>query len=85
MLLQRRGVYVSGIGEQGTDQEPTCIENIKLRIVDYTKTKTIRRHQGHELNQVNGYAHSDMGAVPQYRQIIPPRYEEKDIGRIMQW
>ena len=33
VLLQLRGVYVSGIGEQGTDQEPMCIEKIQLSIL----------------------------------------------------
>ena len=37
VLLQRRGVYVSGIDEQDTDQEPMSIENIKLSILDYTR------------------------------------------------
>ena len=39
MLLQRRGVYVSGIEEQDTDQEWTSIENIKLSILDYTRRR----------------------------------------------
>ena len=39
VLLQRRGVYVSGSGKQGTDQEPTRIENIKLSILGYTRRR----------------------------------------------
>ena len=36
VLLQRRGVYVSGIGQQGADQQLTCIENTKLSILGNT-------------------------------------------------
>ena len=39
LLVQQRGVYVSGIGEQGTDQEPMCIEKIQLSILYYTRRR----------------------------------------------
>ena len=39
VLLQQRGVYVSEIGEQGTDQEPMCIEKIQLSILYYTRRR----------------------------------------------
>ena len=37
VLLEQRAV--SGIGEQGTDQEPICIEKIQLSILDYARRR----------------------------------------------